>query len=79
MTRRHFRLTTGKYFDGNLTLKSCQSGLYFPPGGMGGCIGAPRDGSSPNGDSSDGTGMGQSGKMLPNQMTERRNELTFAL
>lgn len=29
---------------------------------MGGCIGSPRDGSSPNGDSSDGTGVGQSGK-----------------
>ncbi len=28
---------------------------------MGGCIGTPRDGSSPNGDSSDGTGVGHSG------------------
>ena len=30
---------------------------------MGGCIGSPRDGTSPNGDSSDGTGVGQSGKI----------------
>ena len=30
---------------------------------MGGCIGSPRDGSSPNGDSSDGTGIGHSGKL----------------
>ena len=29
---------------------------------MGGGIGTARDGSSPNGDSSDGTGMGQPGK-----------------
>jgi len=28
------------------------------PVGMGGCLGSPRDGSSPNGDSSDGMGAG---------------------
>lgn len=34
---------------------------------MGGCIGSPRDGTSPNGESSDGTGMGQSVSIGRNQ------------
>ena len=56
---RHFRNYPLKIFlFGNRRQQWWSKGSFVHPVGMGGCLGSPRDGSSPNGDSSDGMGAG---------------------